>query len=191
MKVGIGPGSVCTTRMVTGVGYPQLSAISECAQAAHGLRAENKRLGLICGDGGCKTSGDVCKAFAGGADFVMLGGMFAGVDECDGEWQYRTELTEYKTPDGYTAWSPKDTSEKSTLKFYGMSSHHAQEKHNGGIKDYRASEGEVRYVKYKGPASKVIQKILGGIRSSCSLIGAQSIKDMNKCGQFCKVNSIK
>ncbi len=79
VKVGIGPGSVCTTRSMTGVGYPQLSAVIECADAAHGLG------GRICADGGCTTPGDVAKAFGGGADFVMLGGMLAGHDECAGD----------------------------------------------------------------------------------------------------------
>lgn len=168
VKVGIGPGSACTTRLKTGVGYPQLSAIIECSHAAHGLRNGSGRLGLICADGGCRTPSDVVKAFSAGADFVMLGGMFAGTEECEGEWEYIN-------------------SEKSALKFYGMSSHAAQEKY-GGIKDYRASEGRIKTVTYKGPVEYIMNDILGGIRSACAYIGCTSLKDMSKCAEFVRVN---
>jgi len=168
VKVGIGPGSACTTRLKTGVGYPQLSAIIECSHAAHGLRAGQSRLGLICADGGCRTSSDVCKAFAAGADFVMLGGMLAGTDQCEGDWEYYHDI-------------------KKSLKFYGMASHAAQKKY-GGIKDYRASEGRVKEIKYKGDASIVIEDILGGLRSACSYIGSTSLKDMSRCAEFNIVN---
>lgn len=159
VKVGIGPGSVCTTRKMTGVGYPQLSAIIECADAAHG----NK--GHICADGGCRSPGDIVKAFGAGADFVMLGGMLAGTDECDGEWM---------TDDGA----------KRSLKFYGMSSREAQEKHHEGMKDYIAAEGRCVEVPYKGPARGVLQEVTGGLRSACAYVGADRLKDLFKCCTF-------
>lgn len=167
VKVGIGPGSACTTRLKTGVGYPQLSCIMECAHAAHGLRAASGRLGLICADGGCRLPGDVCKAFAAGADFVMLGGLLAGTDECEGEWEGK---------------------EKKVLKFYGMSSKKAQEKHGSGLKDYRSSEGRVKKIPHKGPVIETMQDILGGLRSACSYTGATRLKDFAKTAQFVRVN---
>ncbi len=160
VKVGIGPGSVCTTRRLTGVGYPQLSAIMECADAAHGLN------GLICGDGGCKVPGDVAKAFGAGADFVMLGGMFAGHDECSGE-----VLT-------------RKADMKEVMTFYGMSSDTAMDKYAGGVADYRASEGKTVEVPYKGPVSDTIKEILGGVRSACTYVGAERLKDLSKCTTF-------
>lgn len=169
VKVGIGPGSACTTRLKTGVGYPQLSAIIECGHAAHGLRTGDGRLGLICADGGCRTPSDVCKAFAAGADFVMLGGMLAGTDECEGEWEYDHQ--------GF----------KQSLTFYGMSSHAAQSKY-GGVQNYRASEGRVKEILYKGPVESILQDILGGLRSACAYIGATKLKDMSKCAEFNIVN---
>lgn len=170
VKVGIGPGSVCETRIVAGVGYPQLSAIIECSDAAHGLD------GLICADGGCKTPGDVVKAFGAGADFVMLGGMLSGTDPCDGEWQFVEK---------------SGTIEKISLKFYGMSSREAMEKHNGGIANYRASEGSCIQIPYKGPVENVVQQILGGLRSACAYVGASKLKDLSKCTTFIRVNRIK
>ena len=164
VKIGIGPGSVCTTRKMTGVGYPQLSATIECADAAHGLG------GHICADGGCRHPGDVVKAFAAGADFVMLGGMFAGTDECEGEWQYK---------DG-----------NKSLKFYGMSSEDAMKAHNGGVGTYRTSEGKSTSVEYKGPVMNVIQEITGGLRSACAYVGARTLKDLPKCATFVRVNRV-
>jgi GMP reductase len=161
VKIGIGPGSVCATRRITGCGYPQLSAIIECADAAHGIG------GHICADGGCKEPGDVVKAFAAGADFVMLGGMLAGTDECDGEWEH--------TNDGCT---------KTSLTFYGMSSEAAMNKHSGGMGSYRASEGIIKSVPYKGPVKDVLQDVAGGIRSACAYVGAPTLKDLPKCATF-------
>ena len=159
VKIGIGPGSVCTTRIMTGIGYPQLSAIIECADAAHGLR------GHVCADGGCRTPGDVVKAFAAGADFVMLGGMLAGHDECGGPWV---------APDDHRAG----------MRFYGMSSRIAMEKYAGGVQDYRACEGKETIVTYKGPVRQTLQEITGGIRSACAYVGASSLKDLSKCTTF-------
>ena len=184
VKVGIGPGSACTTRLKTGVGYPQLSAVMECAHAAHGLKSEEKRLGLICADGGCRTPSDVAKAFAANADFVMMGGMLAGTEECDGEWQY--EIISEQEEGGYGQYY-KGTRKKA-LQFYGMSSQKAQEKHGNGLKNYRSSEGRILEVPFKGSASAVVQDVLGGLRSCCAYIGATSLKDMSKCAEFIRVN---
>lgn len=161
IKVGIGPGSVCTTRVKTGVGYPQLSAIIECADAAHGLG------GQIISDGGCKIPGDVAKAFGGGADYVMLGGMLAGHDESGGE------LVE--------------ESGKQYKQFYGMSSETAMNKYAGGVANYRASEGKTVQVAYRGAVSDTILSILGGIRSTCTYVGARQLKELTKRTTFIRV----
>jgi GMP reductase len=158
IKAGIGPGSVCTTRKVAGVGYPQLSCIMECADAAHGLG------GYILSDGGCTCPGDVAKAFGAGADFVMIGGMFAGSDEAAG----------MITDDG--------------KEFYGMSSAAAMEKHSGGVATYRAAEGKRVVVKKSGPVANTIKQILGGVRSACTYVGAARLKDLSKCTTFVRVN---
>jgi GMP reductase len=168
VKIGIGPGSVCKTRRITGCGYPQLSAVIECADVAHGLG------GHICADGGCREPGDVVKAFAGGADFVMLGGMLAGTDECEGEWRY---------------WEHKPEQKKAFV-FYGMSSVEANDKYNGGLKDYRAAEGSCQFVPYKGPVDRVIQEVTGGLRSACAYVGADKLKDLTKCATFIRVNRV-
>jgi GMP reductase len=161
VKVGIGPGSVCTTRIKTGVGYPQLSAIIECADAAHGLG------GQIISDGGCAIPGDVAKAFGAGADFVMLGGMLAGHDESGGD---RIEK------DG-----------KVFKKFYGMSSATAMDKHAGGVAEYRASEGKAVEVPYRGQVNTTVLDILGGLRSSCTYVGAGRLKELTKRTTFIRV----
>ena len=177
VKVGIGPGSVCTTRIQTGVGYPQLSAVIECADAAHGLG------GHVIADGGCTCPGDIAKAFAGGADFVMLGGMLAGHDEGGGEVitkVYETnEVT--KTDDGFYEAVYE---EKQFVQFYGMSSKAANDKHFGGLKEYRASEGRDVLVPYRGSVMHSIQEILGGIRSTCTYAGAQRLKHLMRCTTF-------
>lgn len=174
VKVGIGPGSVCTTRIQTGVGYPQLSAVIECADAAHGLG------GHIIADGGCTCPGDVAKAFAAGADFVMLGGMLAGHDEGGGEIitkYYKTNEIDYPRRE-------KIIEEKHFVQFYGMSSESANNKHFGGLKDYRSSEGRTVLVSYKGAVANTIQEILGGIRSACTYTGALKLKQLSKCATF-------
>ena len=158
VKVGIGPGSVCTTRIQTGVGYPQLSAIIECADAAHGLG------GHIIADGGCTCPGDVAKAFGAGADFVMLGGMLAGHDEGGG------------------------TIENGRVTFYGMSSDTAMQKHHGGVAEYRSSEGRTVDIPYRGSVKKTVLDILGGLRSTCTYVGAETLKQLPKCTTFIRVN---
>jgi GMP reductase len=176
VKVGIGPGSVCTTRIQTGVGYPQLSAVIECADAAHGLG------GHIIADGGCTTPGDVAKAFAGGADFVMLGGMLAGHDEGGGEVITKTYATNEVSTSGATGSYVKET--KQFVQFYGMSSESANDKHFGGLKEYRSSEGRTVLVPYRGAVGRTIQDILGGVRSTCTYAGAVRLKHLSKCTTF-------
>ncbi|WP_267712979.1 GMP reductase, partial [Vibrio parahaemolyticus] len=161
VKVGIGPGSVCTTRVKTGVGYPQLSAIIECGDAAHGLG------GMIIGDGGCSCAGDVSKAFGGGADFVMLGGMLAGHEESGGEIIEK---------DGETF-----------MKFYGMSSQSAMDKHSGGVAKYRAAEGKTVLLPFRGSVHGTISDILGGVRSTCTYVGAAKLKELTKRTTFIRV----
>ena len=184
VKVGIGPGSVCTTRIQTGVGYPQLSAVIECADAAHGLG------GHIIADGGCTCPGDVAKAFAAGADFVMLGGMLAGHDEGGGEVIekfYKTGewVKDVMTIDTIerTSWSDK-IERKKFVAFYGMSSDAANTKHFGGLKDYRSSEGREVLVPYRGSVLDTVQDLLGGIRSTCTYAGAMKLKQLSKCTTF-------
>ncbi len=161
VKVGIGPGSVCTTRLKTGVGYPQLSAVIECADAAHGLG------GRIISDGGCGCAGDVAKAFGGGADFVMLGGMLAGHDESGGQVIERGGQT-FKL-------------------FYGMSSATAMDKHAGGVAEYRSSEGKTVEVPYRGPIEETVRDILGGLRSACTYVGAGALRELSKRTTFIRV----
>jgi len=185
IKVGIGPGSVCTTRIQTGVGYPQLSAVIECADAAHGLG------GHIIADGGCTCPGDVAKAFAGGADFVMLGGMLAGHDEGGGQVItkfYETNELVYEVGEHLNSRKHK-VEEKQFVQFYGMSSDAANTKHFGGLKDYRASEGREVLVPYRGVVNDTVQTILGGIRSTCTYAGAKTLKQLPKCCTFVKVNN--
>ena len=184
VKVGIGPGSACTTRIQTGVGYPQLSAVMECADAAHGLG------GLIIADGGCICPGDVVKAFAGGADFVMLGGMLAGHDEGGGNIvEMVSEVKERKVDGGSPLSDTVKWNRKKYVEFYGMSSKKANDKHFGGLKNYRASEGREVLVPYRGEVSETIQEILGGLRSACTYVGASQLKHLTKCTTFVKVNN--
>lgn len=177
VKVGIGPGSVCTTRIQTGVGYPQLSAIIECADAAHGLG------GHIIADGGCTCPGDVAKAFGAGADFVMLGGMFAGHDEGGGKVIEEFHELSLRQPNSY---APQYDIKK-YVEFYGMSSDTAMNKHSGGVADYRSSEGRTVRVPYRGPVNKTVLDILGGLRSTCTYVGADSLKNLSKCTTFVRV----
>ncbi len=162
VKVGIGPGSVCTTRKMTGVGVPQLSATIECADAAHGLG------GLVCTDGGCVNVGDISKAFGGGADFVMLGGMLSAHKECNGEIVQKNG--------------------KDFISFYGMSSRKSMKKHYGKVNNYRASEGKEVLIPYRGEVKDTVQEILGGVRSTCTYVGAAKLKNLSKRTTFIKVS---
>lgn len=227
VKIGIGSGSVCTTRRVTGVGYPQLSAILECQDAAHGAD------GLICGDGGIVVPGDLSKAFAAGSDFVMCGGIFAGHDECEGEiigvnrtlkalkWphnlsssdnmmlvedlvsgkQHPVEIQKFNNfvaafdhnkdisiPKEFQWAIDTEILENAKVRFYGMSSHEAMDKHYGGKANYRASEGKIVEIPYKGSVVSTIEEILGGLRSACTYVGARRLKDLPKCATFVKTN---
>jgi len=159
VKVGIGPGSACTTRIVTGVGYPQLSAVAECADIAH------QHKGMIIADGGCNTSGDVMKAFGGGADFVMLGGMLA----------FHEESEELIDPQG-------------NITFYGMSSNNAMGRHGARKDGYRTAEGKAVTIPCRGPAENTVSRILGGIQSGCTYIGAAKLKEVSKRTTFVKVS---
>merc|ERR1712070_369057 len=161
IKVGIGPGSVCTTRKQTGVGYPQLSATIECADAAHGLG------GRIVSDGGCTCPGDIAKAFGAGADFVMLGGMLAGHDECSGE--------------------VIEENGKFFKLFYGMSSDTAMQKYAGGVAEYRSSEGKTVKVPSRGPIDETIRDMLGGMRSACTYVGAAELRELSTRTTFIRV----
>ena len=163
VKVGIGPGSVCTTRIQTGVGYPQLSAVMECADAAHGLGAH------IIADGGCTCPGDVAKGFGAGADFIMLGGMLAGHKEGGGDII--------------------EENGSKFIEFYGSSSEEANEKHYGGLASYRSSEGKKVKILMKNSLDSTIRDILGGVRSSCTYVGASSLKQLSKCTTFVRVNN--
>jgi len=162
VKIGIGPGSVCLTRRMTGVGYPQLSAVIECADAAHGMG------GRICADGGCESAGDFVKAFAGGGDFVMSGAMFTGHDESEQEIIER---------DG-----------KKYMRYFGSSSDEAMRKNYGGTKNYKTSEGREIEVPYRGPVAARIQELEGGVRSACTYVGARLLKELTKKTTFIKVN---
>ena len=201
VKVGIGPGSQCTTRLKTGVGYPQISACIECADAAHGLGA-----GIVL-DGGMRSAGDIAKAFCANADFIMVGGMFAGTDECDGEViskyfqsneleppmiRFGKDNTQTVIPNlsaNKSEWTPKVIEKKFKL-FYGMSSEYAQDKHGAGLKEYRASVGRVEEVECKGPVDVVVKDLLGGLRSTGTYIGAESIKQFGKCATLVRVSRV-
>jgi GMP reductase len=197
VKVGIGGGSACTTRFLTGCGIPQFSCVMENAYVAHGLQNGDKKIGLVCSDGGHKNSGDVCKALCAGSDFVMLGGYFAGCEECDGDWDYEYKSKIIQTEgsiksEWWQSTSPGYNTEKRKTKFtyYGMSTHHAQMVFEDSKKDYRASEGTRIEVKYKGNLKNILQELLGGIRSCCCYIGSNCIKNMPRCAEFIRVNKI-
>lgn len=181
VKVGIGPGKVCRTRMVTGVGYPQLSAIMECADCAHGLK------GHVCADGGIREYGDIAKAFGAGADFVMLGTMLGGHDECAGNWKTKPGPVLYSFDnDGKLKQEPLPK-QKESHQVYGMASDIAQQKY--GTMD-RTPEGTDIWVPYRGSVKDTAKEIVGALRSTCSYIGASCIKDIPKCCTFIKVNRV-
>jgi len=159
VKIGIGPGSVCTTRTMTGVGVPQFSAILDCADAANGVD------GHILADGGCVHPGDIAKAFGGGAHMVMIGGMLAGHDESE------QEVVNGK------------------VEFYGMSSDRAREVHGKRKDGYRGNEGRLISLPHRGPVQETVEDILGGVRSACTYIGARRLKDMPKCASFVTVHN--
>lgn len=166
VKVGIGPGSACTTRRMTGVGYPQLSAVIECADAAHGI-SNNQGVGLVIADGGQQYPSCVAKAFCGGADFNMMGSMFSGFDESAGK------LVE---KDG-----------KKFKEYFGSSSNKALEEFYGKKESHRASEGRYVLMPYKGPIANFIQDLFGALRSTGTYIGARRLKEFSKRATFIRV----
>jgi GMP reductase len=175
VKTNIGTGNLCLSRVQTGIGYGSAATTIECSSTAHGLKSNERQLGLICSDGGMRHPGDFAKNFALGADFLMAGSFFAGLEENCGEWEYNIAY---------------DPPRKSKLKFYGMSSKEAQEKHYGEYKLYRASEGRSESINYRGKVDDIVQDLLGSLRSTATYIGARSLKDFSKCAVFAKVNQI-
>ena len=191
VKCGIGPGANCTTRKQTGCGRPQLSAVIECAEAAHAVD------GMLCADGGITCVGDINKAYGAGADFVMVGSLVAGSDEAEGEIihkMYRTnEYTYDNEPEDESNYVSPDRPIYEMKKFklaYGMSSKFAQDKHWNGMAKYRASEGIVTLKPYSGPVQNTIDEYLGGLRSCMTYISARRLKDIPKCCTFYRANRI-
>lgn len=186
LKVGIGPGSVCRTRSVTGCGVPMVSCILDCADVVHSVG------GMICADGGIVEVGDICKAFALNADFVMSGGMFAGTDEAEGEVIEKCYKTNEYAIDMIDGSKPIPDQPLYDIKkyklYYGMSSTLANNKFAGGMSNYKASEGREAFIPYTGSLDKILQDIKGGIASACTYIGAANVKDMSKCATLIKVN---
>ena len=186
LKVGIGPGSVCRTRSVTGCGVPMVSCILDCADVVHSVG------GMICADGGIVEVGDICKAFALNADFVMSGGMFAGTDEAEGEVIEKCYKTNEYAIDMIDGSKPIPDQPLYKIKkyklYYGMSSTLANNKFAGGMSNYKASEGREAFIPYTGSLDKILQDIKGGIASACTYIGAANVKDMSKCATLIKVN---
>lgn len=173
VKCGIANGSVCDTKNKAGVGYPQFSVAYECGQAANELNA------LCISDGGVRTPADICKALAAGSHFVMCGGLFAGYDECEGEWEY------------YEDWNMRygqekqvERHEKKRLKVYGMSSKTANDKYNGGLKEYRSSEGKETWVPYKGKVEELAKDIRGSLASCCSYCNTSNLENLYKNAKF-------
>ena len=194
VKIGIGPGANCTTRKETGCGRPQLSAVIECAEAAHAVD------GMICADGGITCVGDINKAYGAGADFVMVGSLVAGSDEAEGDiWEKMYRTNEYEWEDAnagndlnYVLPDPiRPIYEVKKFKLaYGMSSKFAQDKHWNGMAKYRTSEGIVTLKPYTGPVQDTIDEYLGGLRSCMTYISARRLKDIPKCCTFYRANRI-
>ncbi len=159
IKVGIGGGSVCTTRIKTGFGVPQLSAIMMCRQVDR----------VLIADGGIRTPGDAVKALAAGADFVMLGGMLAGTEETPGEVRIRQTA---------------DEGEVRVKVFRGMASREAQEEFMGSMAEWKTAEGISMEVPVRGSAVDIIRDVMGGIRSGMTYCGAATLKDLQRKAQF-------
>jgi GMP reductase len=167
VKIGIGPGSACTTRKMTGVGYPQLSAVIECSDSAHGI-ANQKGVGRIIADGGQQHISDVAKAFCGGADFNMMGSLFSGFKQSGGKTIIKNG--------------------KKFKEYFGSSSNKAMKEFYGQKEDHRASEGRYTLIPYKGDLHDFIQDLLGSLRSTATYIGARQLKEFSKRATFLKVN---
>lgn len=167
VKIGIGPGSACTTRRMTGVGYPQLSAVIECADSAHGI-ANERGVGRIIADGGQQYPSDIAKAFCGGADFNMCGSLFSGFEQSGGETIIK---------DG-----------KKFKEYFGSSSNKAMIELYGKKDNHRASEGRYTLIPHKGDLHDFIQDLMGSLRSTATYIGARQLKEFPKRATFIKVN---
>jgi GMP reductase len=185
VKVSIGTGGLCNTSTVTGVGYPNLSAYLECADAAHQLK------GFVIADGGHKEVGDIAKSFCAGSDFVMLGSMLAGASECQGNWHQKWELDsvsfEYNPFSTCSSVRPMNYTQYRELEIYGMSSDTALKKFYGGVDPHRTSEGKTKWVRDKGPIKDIIAHIQGGLRSTGTYIGAHCIKHFPKHAEFIRI----
>ena len=167
VKVGIGPGSACTTRRMTGVGYPQLSAVIECADAAHGINNDRGN-GLVIADGGQQFPSCVAKAFCGGADFNMMGSLFSGYDQ--------------------SAGNLIEKNGKKYKEYFGSSSNKAMEEFYGKKDKHRASEGREVLMPYKGDLGNFLQDLFGALRSTGTYIGASKIKEFSRRTTFLRVN---
>lgn len=184
---GVGSSKVCRTRTKSGVGVPQFSLNMECSEAVHGLKNGEKRLGLFCSDGGVNYEGDFAKAIGSGADFVMAGSFWSGTDLCEADWEYEIDKT--ATPYlSIKGTKYKYTNQKKSMIFYGMSSKYAQNKLNGGMDNYKTSEGIAIKIPYKGKTVDKLNDILGGLRSTCTYVGSTNLKSLAKCSTFIKVN---
>lgn len=176
IKAGIGNGSVCLTRLKTGVGRPQMSTLIEVADACH-----QRGCYVLC-DGGVNSAGDVCKAFGAGADFIISGSLFAGCDEATGDIIEKQYLLDELDEDGASVIVTKKFKQ-----YYGMSSHLAQAKHFGGVRQYSASEGREKLIPYVGPLDGVLSDIDGGLKSCCAYIGCTKMKNFSRHTTFYKV----
>ena len=169
VKVGIGPGSICTTRLVAGIGVPQLSAILDVKKALKNYKTK------IISDGGIKFSGDLAKAIAAGADAIMIGSLFSGTTESPGKiFKYKGKL--YKNFRGMGSVGAMSM---------GSADRYFQKKNKNTSK--YVPEGVEGIVKFKGPVNKIIFKLIGGLRSSMGYMGSKTIKELQKKGEFVKI----
>jgi GMP reductase len=169
---GIGNGSLCLTSNKAGIGIPQMSVCIECGQACHELGK------VMVSDGGVKQICDIPKALTR-ADYVMCGGLFMGYDECEGEWKHKTETRWITTRNSVGMIESKEipvlTDEREALYCYGMSSKAANDKYNGGMKEYRTSEGKENWIPYKGKVETLIKDINGSLTSACAYTNCFSV----------------
>jgi IMP dehydrogenase len=170
IKVGIGPGSICTTRVVTGAGVPQITAIMEATRAAKGTSVP------IIADGGVKYSGDISKAIAAGASVVMIGGLFAGTEESPGE----TILYQGRTFKSYRGMGSLGAMEA------GSADRYAQDTAERGKSVPEGVEGRVPY---KGPLGGLVEQLVGGLRSGMGYCGAANLKDLQERARFVRISA--
>jgi IMP dehydrogenase len=170
LKIGIGPGSICTTRIVTGAGVPQITAVAECSRAAHGSGVP------VIADGGIKFSGDITKAIAAGASAVMIGSLFAGTEESPGE----TILYQGRTFKSYRGMGSLGAMEA------GSADRYAQETAERGKSVPEGIEGQVPY---KGPLAGLVEQLVGGLRSGMGYCGVANLKDLQERSRFIRISS--